>query len=111
MAGKRAAAALRTRAAVLIAAKTLFEHHGYDAVTIRQVAKEAGMSTGSIFAHFDGKAALFEAAMGRPAPDAAAFLKELCEHYLALTDPAKIGALLPFAYRADILRKDLTGNG
>lgn len=72
---KRAEAALRTRAAVLAAAKTLFEHHGYEAVTLRQVAAEAGMSTGSIFAHVADKAELFEAATGHPAPDVVAFLR------------------------------------
>lgn len=50
----------RTRQKVLAAATQLFSGQGYDKTTIRDVAREAGMSTGAIFANFQGKHDLFE---------------------------------------------------
>ncbi len=38
----------------------LFAERGYDAATIRDIAKGAGMSTGAVFANFQDKAELFE---------------------------------------------------
>ena len=58
---RRQAAKVRTRQTVLDAARTLFAERGYDAATIRDIAKGAGMSTGAVFANFQDKAELFEA--------------------------------------------------
>ncbi len=57
---RRQAAKVRTRQKVLDAARTLFSERGYDAATIRDIAKAAGMSTGAVFANFQDKAELFE---------------------------------------------------
>ena len=57
---RRQAAKVRTRLKVLDAARTLFAERGYDAATIRDIAKGAGMSTGAVFANFQDKAELFE---------------------------------------------------
>lgn len=57
---RRQAAKIRTRGKVLDAARTLFAERGYDAATIRDIAKGAGMSTGAVFANFQDKAELFE---------------------------------------------------
>ncbi|RZJ97226.1 MAG: TetR/AcrR family transcriptional regulator [Brevundimonas sp.] len=58
---RRQAAKVRTREKVLEAASQLFAERGYDAATIRDIAKAAGMSTGAVFANFQDKAELFEA--------------------------------------------------
>ena len=58
---RRQAAKIRTRGKVLAAARALFAERGYDAATIRDIAREAGMSTGAVFANFQDKAELFEA--------------------------------------------------
>ena len=58
---RRQAAKIRTREKVLDAASRLFAERGYDAATIRDIAKAAGMSTGAVFANFQDKAELFEA--------------------------------------------------
>lgn len=58
---RRQVAKARTRVKVLEAARTLFAERGYDAATIRDIAKGAGMSTGAVFANFQDKAELFEA--------------------------------------------------
>ena len=57
---RRQAAKIRTRQKVLDAARALFAERGYDAATIRDIAKGAGMSTGAVFANFQDKAELFE---------------------------------------------------
>lgn len=48
-----------TRQKVLTAAENLFETVGYKAATIRQIAKDAGMSTGAVFANFEDKDDLY----------------------------------------------------
>lgn len=58
---RRQVAKARTRLKVLEAARNLFAERGYDAATIRDIAKGAGMSTGAVFANFQDKAELFEA--------------------------------------------------
>lgn len=54
---------MRTRAKVMAAARALFSEHGYEAATIRDIARAAGMSTGAVFANFQDKSDLFEAVM------------------------------------------------
>jgi AcrR family transcriptional regulator len=56
---QRALAKLRTREKILASAKALFAERGYEAATIRDIAKLAGMSTGAVFASFTDKSDLF----------------------------------------------------
>jgi AcrR family transcriptional regulator len=58
-AGRRAAAKARTREKLLQSAKRLFMTHGYDGATMRDIANDAGLSTGAVFANFADKADLF----------------------------------------------------
>ncbi|MEE3624214.1 TetR/AcrR family transcriptional regulator [Nitrospirillum sp. BR 11752] len=51
------------RSAALAAAGKAFLSQGYDRTTLAQVAKEAGISTGTLFKHFPTKATLFEGIM------------------------------------------------
>lgn len=60
---RRQVAKERTRAKVMEAARGLFAERGYEAATIRDIAKGAGMSTGAVFANFQDKAELFEAVL------------------------------------------------
>ncbi len=48
---------------VLDAAAELFAKHGYDKTTVDDVARRAGLSKGSVYLAFDGKARLFEAVL------------------------------------------------
>jgi len=57
--GRRAAAKARTREKLLESAKRLFMAHGYDGATMRDIANDAGLSTGAVFANFADKADLF----------------------------------------------------
>lgn len=57
---RRQVAKQRTRGKVIEASRHLFAQRGYDAATIRDIAREAGMSTGAVFANFQDKAELFD---------------------------------------------------
>lgn len=52
-----------TRARVLAAARDLFEEVGYEAATIRLIAKRAGVATGSVFTTFESKKTILQAVM------------------------------------------------
>lgn len=56
---QRALAKQRTREKILASAKALFAERGYEAATIRDIARAAGMSTGAVFASFTDKSDLF----------------------------------------------------
>jgi len=49
----------RTREAIAGAAMSLFFEHGYDAVTVAEVARKAGVSTATVFNYFNAKEDLF----------------------------------------------------
>lgn len=53
------------RNAAIDAALVAFLDRGYDRTSLVQIAKAAGISTGTLFKHFPTKAALFEAIMER----------------------------------------------
>lgn len=67
---RRQTAKSATREKVLAAARRLFLTVGYEAATIRDVARAAGMSTGAVFANVADKTQLWREAMGGPAPSA-----------------------------------------
>src|SRR5215510_5181709 len=45
--------------AILEAAGQLFREHGYGAVSMDQIAREAGVSKATVYAHFESKDRLF----------------------------------------------------
>lgn len=51
----------QTRNRVLEVARTLFSEHGYEAVTIRMIADEAGIAVGSVFTTFNSKSDVLSA--------------------------------------------------
>lgn len=69
---RRQRAKAATTAKVLEAARDLFETVGFEGATMRAIAKQAGMSTGAIFANYRDKAELYLSVYGhRPiSPDA-----------------------------------------
>jgi AcrR family transcriptional regulator len=58
---RRIAQGEATRRQLLDVATRLFAEQGYEATSIEQVLREAGVSRGSLYHHFDGKDRLFEA--------------------------------------------------
>lgn len=64
--------AAATKALVAATARKVFADRGYSDVTIRDIAKACGMSTGAIFAHYSGKDELWHVTMQTFTPDEAA---------------------------------------
>ncbi len=48
-----------TRAKILAAAEKLFAHEGYDATGVAEICREAGVSKGAFYHHFDSKQSVF----------------------------------------------------
>jgi AcrR family transcriptional regulator len=55
-----------TRGEIIEAAKRVFAAKGYDATSLRGVAREAGVDPALVHHYFDGKASLFISAMALP---------------------------------------------
>jgi AcrR family transcriptional regulator len=52
---------LRTRAALVAAARTVFERDGFVDARITDITKEAGVASGTFYTYFDGKEEIFQA--------------------------------------------------
>jgi AcrR family transcriptional regulator len=59
------APSLPTREVILDAAERLFSAHGVDGVAVRDLARELGLTPSSLYNHFPGKQALYEAVLER----------------------------------------------
>ena len=57
--------ALQTRETLLDAAETLFARQGVSRTSLQDIAREAGVTRGAIYWHFEDKADLFNAMMAR----------------------------------------------
>jgi len=67
----RRAASKATETRLLVAARRVFLDRGYEATTVRNIAKEASVTIGAFYGHFDSKrTVLFEVvrAMNVPGP-------------------------------------------
>src|SRR5437667_9541445 len=64
---------------ILAAAKRNFLAAGFGAVSMDTIARDAGVSKATVYAHFAGKEELFGAVVGRE-----------CEHYLARFSPSEL---------------------
>jgi AcrR family transcriptional regulator len=51
------------REALISAAARVFEKRGFQAATLREIAAEAGLTTGAVYSNFDGKGSLFLAVL------------------------------------------------
>jgi len=69
-----------TRARVLAAARDLFDEIGYEEATVRMVAERAGVSVGSVFTTFAGKAELLSQVMGDRVEALQAELEQVTPH-------------------------------
>jgi TetR/AcrR family transcriptional regulator, cholesterol catabolism regulator len=78
--GARQERKLATRGRVLAAARDLFDEVGYEEATIRMVAERAGVSVGSIFTTFAGKAELLSQVMADRVDALQAELAQLTPH-------------------------------
>lgn len=63
--GTRVRAGQSTEERILATAEKLFARNGYDAVSTKQLAADAGVTIGALYHHFSSKEALYEAATKR----------------------------------------------
>lgn len=77
-----------TKAALVEAALRLFAQHGYAGTSIRAIAREVGLSESVLYAHFDGKRAIFDAGVAKLGPEGAAAAVGSLDAALADEDPA-----------------------
>jgi AcrR family transcriptional regulator len=57
------ATGVRTRDALIGAAAKVFLARGFQGASLREIASEAGLTTGAVYSNFEGKAALFLAVL------------------------------------------------
>jgi AcrR family transcriptional regulator len=76
-----------TKAELVEAALRLFAQKGYAGTSIRAIAREVGLSESVLYAHFDSKQAIFDAALARLGPQGVAADLETLDAALA-DDPA-----------------------
>ena len=78
--GVREARKEATRSRVLEAARQLFEEQGYEAATIREIARRAGVSVGSVFTGFASKSHVLVEVMRGRLDDLYANLERVAPH-------------------------------
>ena len=79
------------RTDILAGAKRVFADKGYHATTIADIAREAGLSYGSIYWYYESKEALFHALMSAEASALRSYINEA-----AGVTPTKDGPAAPF---------------
>ncbi len=74
------------RAAILAGAARVFFERGYEGASMSMITAAAGVSKGTIYQHFPGKAALFAATIAREAETRLAHLFEGLDHAADITE-------------------------
>lgn len=77
---------------ILDAAANLITHYGYDKTTVSDIARQAGISKGAIYLHFDSKDALFEALLLRE-------MMNYSQHWLELIEADPQGGTMAGVYK------------
>lgn len=98
----RGASSQQTRARILAAARSCFGRTGYAATTNKQIADEAGVTAAAIYLYFDGKTALYVAAVN----DAYAELSRRFRDAVAETSSAKDGLRAVLSASAEVNAAD-----
>jgi AcrR family transcriptional regulator len=83
---KQGERSLRTRDAILREADLLFGHDGFEATTVDQIARSAGVAKGAVYHHFSGKREIFEAVFERAAAGIAHSLMASTDHSAPILD-------------------------
>lgn len=74
-----------TKAKILEKALELFSENGYDAVSVDQIAKAVGIKAPSLYNHFPGKRAIFDAIVEKTARQYEDYTDEINIHVQALS--------------------------
>lgn len=91
-----------TRTAIETAAVRVFAHQGFAAANIRQIADEAGLSTGSIYRHYASKEELFDALLEQ----ASTGLTSAAEQLSGDGDPVDLIREFTETYLSDLAKGD-----
>jgi AcrR family transcriptional regulator len=83
--------AIDTTATILDVAEDLFSKHGFHGVTLREVAREAGVDTALLHYYFDGKRGLFDAVFLRRAEVMNADRMAALDRYAAQSEGCQSG--------------------
>lgn len=102
----RKAEAGDTKEALLRAAVRLFARHGFAGTSIRAIAREVGLSESVLYAHFESKQAVFDAALARYGPQASTGALTDIDPSLAETDPPRFLTELVGAFLEDWDREE-----
>ena len=84
---RRQQAKAATRAKLLATARDLWSAHSYEEITMRDIAHEARVSTGAIFANWSGKAQLWREAMGYAPPVDCPEVRALLQRMAQMAEP------------------------
>lgn len=100
-----------TISCIRTSARNLFTSVGFEATTLRAVARSAGVSTGAIFAHWTDKSHLYRDTMGFEPPNVGDFARSLRELPEPGADPAQDAETIRMIRaRADALVVQLEGH-
>ncbi|MFJ4963303.1 A-factor receptor protein [Streptomyces sp. ADI96-02] len=92
--------AIRTRRAILMAAAETFEKHGYQAATITQILKVAGVTKGALYFHFTSKEDLALGVLDAQEPP-----ESVPEQLLKLQELIDLGLLFSHRLRTSLLAR------
>ncbi len=87
--GTRARSKERNRLKILESAIQLFRERGFEAATLRDIARSAGLSTGALFANFTDKTEIFLTVVGDENARVVQVMREAHDANLPLTDRLK----------------------
>lgn len=105
-------ASSETTTAILDTAERLFSERGYDAVSIRELTREAGVNVAAIHYHFGSKQEVLRGVTGRVAARLNHRRLELLTELLGLTSTPTIEDVFVAFIRPDIeVLRDLHGRG
>lgn len=71
----------RKRSTILNAAIKLYSENGFAETTVAAIAKEAGVSFGTVFTYFESKEVLYESAILEPMEEIKPYFIEIEEHF------------------------------
>jgi AcrR family transcriptional regulator len=96
---------IRTRKRILESARRLFNHHGFEQVSIDQIMKHAGLTRGGFYGHFASKDELYAQAM-MSFSDCNPFRTAVQAADPQITDPKALARLLVTLYLSDEVLAD-----
>lgn len=94
-----------TKATILEKALELFSENGYDAVSVDQIAKAVGIKAPSLYNHFPGKRAIFDAIVEKTARQYEDYTDEINIHVQALSQDLGLFSKISEEHLAEKMRR------